>query len=157
MYFTSIITDIKTTLFGCNKPSNDKSKRKIYKITPKFEDEYMPELEACEGQFYKRLKKQQMDLELYSKSKLLDIENINDEIICGELIIDIQEYDNYKIIENYVTIINYIDSQNSEKIPKDLPLIPSNMIGPYNPCLSSDISGNYFIDTPLNLSSNNIV
>ena len=61
MSLSSLIDDLKIKLLGFNK------KKPLEKITPIFDVEHIPDLEAGDGKIYKRLKERQAALELYSK------------------------------------------------------------------------------------------
>jgi len=68
MSISSLFTDIKTKIFGSNKPIT------LAKITPIYDTEYTPDLEAGEGGFYKRIKVRQAALEFISKPLNHDVE-----------------------------------------------------------------------------------
>lgn len=112
MSLLTLITDIKTKVFGSNNQTQ------IAKITPIIDIEYTPDLEAGEGLFYKRLMERKSALELYSKPLNCDVEKGDTSIICGEVSIDIKGYEQCKIIENYVSfmdVINYFATPIGER------------------------------------------
>lgn len=114
MSVTSLITDLNTNVFGVDKP-------KVAKIISKIGDEFMynlefiPDLEAGEGGFYRKLKQ----IELYSKPKNWDPEKCDKSIIYEELFVDVNRYDKCKIIENYksfmIDVINYFATPDNQK------------------------------------------
>ena len=125
MSITSLMTDIKTKIFGF-----DSDKPRLAKIMPKFDDEYIPDLEVGEGGFYRRIKERQMALESYSKSKNWDKstnwdpEKSDKAIICGEISVDIDGYEKCRVIEDYVSFtdfINYFSKTSSQREPLTLP------------------------------------
>jgi hypothetical protein len=161
MSLSSLITDIKTKIFGDDKP-------KIAKITPIFDTEfipaaeYMPDLEAGEGgAFYKRLRQREAALELHSKPKNSDLEKGNRSIICGEVAIDFNGYEKCRIIENYVSfmdVVNYFSTPITER--GELPFIMDDIIPYSEPHTSSShiaIDMNDYTEPPLHLCSSNIL
>ena len=75
MSILSIFTDIKTKVFGSNKPTP------MPKITQIMYTEYTLDLEAGEGGFYKRIKERQLALEFSSKPLNHDLEKGDTSII----------------------------------------------------------------------------
>jgi hypothetical protein len=157
MSITTFITDIKAKFFGSNKP-----KPTIAKITPIFDTEYMPDLEAGEGgSFYKRLRQRDAALELYSKTMNCDLEKADRTIICSEVAIDVNNgYEKCKIIENYVSfmdILNYLSTPITER--GEFPFIMDDKIPSSEPGVSSFIDSdiNDYTDLPLHLCSRNIL
>jgi len=69
MSLASLITDLTTRIFGADMPKLAKNTPKNNETIP---NEYILDLEAGEGEFYRRLKQKQ--LELYSKPKDWDLE-----------------------------------------------------------------------------------
>lgn len=158
MSLSSLITDIKSKVFGSNKPTP------IAKITPLFDTENAPDLEAGEGGFYRRLEARQSALELYSKPLNCDVEKADTSIICGEVAIDINGYEKCKIIENYVSfmdVINYFSIPIAERGNDSLPYVISDITRQSEMLSSShtsiEIKDDDFIDVPLHLCSSNIL
>ena len=162
MSISSLITDLKTKLFGADKPQ-------IAKIMPKIDNEFMsnsefmPDLEAGEGGFYRRLKQRQTDLELYSKPKNWDPEKCDKSIICGEVVVDVNGYERCKIIENYMSfmdVLNYLATPVEERSSQDLPLTMEGILLPHEPRNIShiviDMQDDY-TDIPLHLCRSNIL
>ena len=112
MTISSLFTEIKTKIIGSNQSVI------IDKITPIIEKKFMPDLEAGEGDFYKRLNERKSELEFSSKPLNIDLEKGDNSIICGEVTIDINSYEKYKIIENYVSfmdVVNYFSTPVAER------------------------------------------
>lgn len=158
MSLSSLITEIKSKVFGSNKPTP------IAKITPVFDNEYTPDLEAGEGGFYKRLKERQSALELYSRPLNRDLEKADTSIICGEVSIDINGYEKCKIIENYVSfmdVINYFSIPITERGTDSLPYVIDDTNKkselPRQSHTAIPITDDDFIDVPLHLCSSNIL
>jgi hypothetical protein len=162
MSIASLITDLKTKVFGADKP-------KIAKIMPKIDNEFMPnlefipDLEAGEGGFYRRVKQRQMDLELYSKPKNWDPEKCDKSIVCGEVVVDVNGYERCKIIENYMSfmdVLNYFATPVEQRSSQDLPLTMEGIILPPEPRNIShiviDMQDDY-TDIPLHLCRSNIL
>ena len=106
MSLLSIISDIKSKIFG----SNNKRKN-IRIITPIFDDEYVVDLEAGEGLFYKRLMARQQALDPDSKI-YYDLEKGDKSVIIIErdTPIDIDIGQKSEFIEKYLTyndVIHY--------------------------------------------------
>ena len=118
MSVASFITNIKSKFFGSNKePISEKN-------TPIF-DEYLPDLEAGEGEFYRRLKARQNAFDMPAQ-QLYDLENGDKTIISSEVSIDVNGYSKCKIIENYVSfmdVINYFGTPISERDNHVLPFV----------------------------------
>ena len=158
MSLASLIKEFKTKIFGEDKP-------KIAKIAPKMDNEYIPDLEAGEGGFYRRLKQRQQELELYSKPKDWDLEKSCSSTMSEEVIMDINGYEKCKIIENYIAfidIINYFAAPIAEREIMDLPFANDDTLHPTKHRLSSshiaiDVIKDDLIDTPLNLCVSNIL
>lgn len=158
MSISSLFSDIKTKVFGSNKPTP------LAKITPLFDNEYTPDLEAGEGEFYRRLEARQSALDLYSKPLNCDVEKADTSIISGEVSIDINGYQDCKIIENYVSfmeIINYFGTPFSERNPRDLPFVVDDIQDKKTNTRESfhilmDLPDDKAIDIPLHLSTSNI-
>jgi hypothetical protein len=162
MSISSLISDIKTKIFGSDKP-------KLEKIHPKIDNEfipnceYMPDLEAGEGGFYRRLKQRQMDLELYSKPKNWDPEKCDKSIICGEVVLDVNGYENCKIIENYMSfmdVVNYFATPVDQRSSQNLPLSMEGIILPAESRSISHIvidTQEEYPDVPLHLCRSNIL
>ena len=153
MSITSLITDIKTKIFGSDK-------LKLAKIMPKFDDEYTPDLEAGEGGFYRRINERQMALESYPKSTNWDSEKSDSAIICGEISIDIDEYEKYRVIEDYVPFtdfINYFSKTSPQREPLSLPFFIEDKVICSEHELASrhtiiDMTSSDWTDVPLNLN-----
>jgi hypothetical protein len=161
MSIASVISDIKTKIFGANKP-------KLEKIYPKFDNEFipdresmpvrefMPDIEAGEWGFYRRLKQRQMDLELYSKPKNWDPEKCEKSITWGEEVVVINGYENYM---PFMDVVNYFVIHNEQK--SSLVGSISETISPYEERLSANIGADIIkdesIDKTLYLCSDNIV
>jgi hypothetical protein len=154
MSVSSLISDLKTKIFG-------QPKQKLSKNIPKINNEYIPELEACEGGFNRRLKQRQLELELYSIPKDWDPEKCDESIICGEVIIDINGYEKCKIIENYTSFmenINYFVTPISERETIWLPFTIDDTLDQSEYSLScSQIYSDDNIDTPLNLCVSSVL
>jgi hypothetical protein len=156
MSITTFIADIKEKFFGSTKP-----KPTIAKITPLFDTEYMPDLEAGEGgAFYKRLRQREAALELYSKTMNCDLEKADRTIICSEVAIDVNGYEKCKIIENYVSfmdILNYLSTPIPDR--DEFPFIMNDKIPSSEPGVSIyiDSDTNDYSDLPLHLCSSNIL
>jgi len=137
MSLLSLISDIKTKVFGLKKQKTTE------KNTPIFDNEYIPDLEAGEGGFYKRLKERQASLELYSKPLNWDIEKADRSIICGEVVIDINGFEKCEIIENYVSfmdVVNYFSTPINERENYNLPYLIDDMVKQENLNRPSHIS-----------------
>ncbi len=149
MSLVSLITDFKTKIFGTDKP-------KIAKFTPKIDNEFVPDLEAGEGGFYRRLKQRQQELELYSKPKDWDLEKCNKSIICGEVAIDIHAYEKCKIIENYISFIDSIGCFTSNIFRAEAEDLQHNEYNLSNHIVI-DILSNNSIDISENFYNSNIM
>lgn len=157
MLVASFISDIKSKFFGSKKEPI------CEKITPIF-DEYLPDLEVGEGDFYRRLKARQTAFD-GNETQLYDLENGFKSIISSEVSIIINEYKKCKIIENYVSfmdVINYFDIPVSERDNHVLPLIVMDESDTKNGQKNSlnvlmDLPDDKLIDTPLHLCSTNIL
>jgi hypothetical protein len=153
MSITTFIADIKEKFFGSTKPNPT-----IAKITPIFDTEYIPDLEAGEGgAFYKRLRQREAALEFYSKTMNCDLEKADKTIICSEVAIDVNGYEKCKIIENYVSfmdILNYLSTPIPDR--DEFPFIMEDIIPSSEPPVSA-IDTNDYTDLPLHLCSSNIL
>jgi hypothetical protein len=155
MSLSSLITDLKAKLLGSDKP------KPLAKIAPVFDTEYMPDLEAGEGEFYRRLKQRQSALELHTRNTNCDVEKADNSIICGEVAIDVNGYEKCKIIENYVSfmdVVNYFSTPITER--GELPFIMDDIIPYSEPHTSSShiaIDMNDYTEPPLHLCSSNIL
>lgn len=117
MSISSLLFDIKSKIFKSesNSVSND----------------YVPDLEAGEGGFYKRLKARQVAFELASTPYAHNLADINSS---EELDINIDIYDQPKIIENFAVfldVVNYFVIKRNKKDYKyktyDLPFVISDI------------------------------
>jgi hypothetical protein len=160
MSLSSLITDLKAKLLGSDKP------KPLAKIAPVFDTEYMPDLEAGEGEFYRRLKQRQSALELHTRNTNCDVEKADNSIICGEVAIDVNGYEKCKIIENYVSfmdVINYFSTPINERERQELPFsirdsilpLPSEQLTSSH--IAIDMTDEDFIDLPLHLCRSNIL
>lgn len=110
MSITSFILDIKTRLFGLNKPKS---------LTPTL-DEYVPDLEIGEGGFYRRIITHQSAYEIDYDSHYelyYDLEIGDKSIVYDDYIIDINLLEQTKNIEKHVSfmdIVNYFNWKNIE-------------------------------------------
>ncbi len=106
MSIISLIMDIyaNTNIIGSDK-------QKIEKIQPKYNNENQCDLELGDGERYRK----QADFELYSKPQTWDLEKCNNSMICGEIVMNTNQYDKHNFIKNYVSfmdIINYFANKN---------------------------------------------
>ena len=112
MSLISFISDIKSKIFGSN------NKRQIIgKVTPIFNNEYVPDLEAGEGLFYKRLMARQQALDPDTRL-YYDLE-VGDKSV---IIIEREPHTNIgerrQFIEKYLTyvdVIHYFGWKNGEE------------------------------------------
>lgn len=160
MSLLSLISDIKTKVFGSNKPTP------IAKITPIMDTEYTPDLEAGEGGFYKRIKERQAALEFISKPLNHDVEKGDTSIICGEVSLDINGFEKCKIIENYVSfmdVVSYFATPIAERGILSLPYTMDDVVKTVSESNRQShtaidiISDDDFIEVPLHLCSSNIL
>lgn len=126
MSFTSLISDIKSRLFGLKNKEHT-----LTTITPIIDD-IGSNLDKLESGLYKRTNKNPPTFETIISTSanstitynLYDLERGDKKIISGEVVIDINGYEQCKIIENYVSImyyINYIEERlNAEHIAIDI-------------------------------------
>lgn len=156
MSVASFISDIKSKFFGSNKEPV------CEKITPIF-DEYLPDLEAGEGEFYRRLKARQSAFDKPDQ-QLYDLENGDKTIISSEVSIDFNGYQKCKIIENYVSfmdVINYLGTSMPERDNNVLPFIVQDGINTNGQQklfhILMDLPEDKSIETPLHLCSSNIM
>ena len=115
MSLLSLISYIKTMIFGSDDKPNT-----LTKITPVFETENISDIEEGNNKFYKRLKERQAALEIPLNCNL---EKIDESIICGNITFDVNDYEECKIIENYVSfmnIINYFETPIAERDSNDI-------------------------------------
>lgn len=101
MSLLSLISEIKTKVFGSNQPIP------LAKNTPIIATEHMQDLEAGEGGFNIQINERESKLEFSSKPTNCDTEKGETSIICGKVAIDIHinGYEKCKIIENYVSFM----------------------------------------------------
>lgn len=117
MSISSLLFDIKSKIFKSesNSVSND----------------YVPDLEAGEGGFYKRLKARQVAFELASTPYG---DNLEDKNSSEELDINIDIYDQPKIIENFTVLLDVVTyfginlyKKNNKYKKYDLPFVISDI------------------------------
>ena len=157
MSVVSFISDIKSKFFGSNKEPV------CAKITPIFDD-YIPDLEAGEGGFYRRLKARQAAFDR-PVEKIYDLENGDKTIIASEVAIDINGYQKCKIIENYVSfmdVINYFGTPMSERDTHELQFIIEDGRDikngqPKSFHILMDLPDEKSIEEPLHLCNSNIL
>ena len=124
MSLSSLISDIKTNVFGSS--SNFNKQTKLAKITPIFDTEYTPDIEEGEGDFYKRLNERQLALNC-------DLEKADKTIICKEVSSEINVFKKYKFIETcvlFMDIVNNFTTQNDERDIQNLPYTIDDVINP---------------------------
>jgi hypothetical protein len=154
MSISSFISDIKSKVFGNN---NNKSNT-ILKVIPLLDDKF-PDLEAGEGEFAQKITSRystvEMNCKIFNKIVYDDIDLNDKPIICGEVVVDINAFENCKIIENYVSfmdVINYLSIPSAQR--KDLEFSNEKKQEEHTTSfyIALDIS-----EGSLHLSSNNIM
>ena len=104
MSLVSFISDIRSKIFGLN------NKRPIIgKVTPIFDDQYVPDLELGDGLFYRRLIARQQALEPESRL-YYDLEVGDKSVIIVEIDSPINIGQKSEFIEKYITysdIVHY--------------------------------------------------
>jgi|688.fasta_scaffold543372_2 hypothetical protein len=144
MSIASLISDIKSKIFGTDK-------QKLEKIYPKFDNEFIPDLEAGEGGFNRRLRQRQLDLDLYSKPKNWDPEKCEKLITCEK---GVNAYENSEILENYMSFIDVVNYFVIHKKQRSSSVgFISEIISSYEEQLSVNLGIEIIKDEPIDMQS----
>jgi len=145
MSLLSLISYIKTMIFGSDKPTT------LTKITPVFETENISDIEEG-NKFYKRLKERQAALDIHKIPLNCNLEKNDESIICGNITFDMNDYEECKIIENYVSfmnIINYFETPIAERDSNDIQQVIDELTLSMSSHTTIKIKDNDFINVSL--------